>query len=157
MANLGKISWTRVAFLLAICSAQPATAADLPADLCSLLPATVVSKILGGTYQSPSKSVAPRPFANTHEGTDCSYEATHFTLLFRAYVDPSAAAATDLFARLKRFFGTGSTDVSGVGDEAYLDANGAIHVRKGKVCFYIAAPATEQQLKDLADGIIGQL
>jgi hypothetical protein len=148
---------TAATVLLIIWSARSATAAEPPADLCSLLPVSVVSKTLGATYDSPSKSVAPRPFRDTNEGTDCSYASKDETLLFRAYVDPSPSAATDLFARLKSFFGRGSTPVSGLGDEAYSDANGALHVRKGKVRFQIAASATDEQLKDLAAGVVGQL
>ena len=143
--------------LLSICSVRPAIAAEPPADLCSLLPAALVSKTLGENYGSPSQSVAPRPFRDTNEGTDCSYEAGNDSLLFRAYVDPSPSAATELFARLKGFFGRGSTPVSGIGDEAYTDANGALHVRTGKVRFEISAQATDEQLKELADAVIAQL
>ena len=144
-------------FLLIICSVRSAAAAEPPADLCSLLPAAVVSKTLAGTYDSPSKSVAARPFRDTNEGTDCSYESGDDTLLFRVYVDPSPSAAQELFARLKSFFGKGSTPVSDLGDEAYSDANGALHVRKGKVRFQIAASATDEQLKALASGVVAQL
>ena len=143
--------------LLMFCSVRPATAAEPPADLCSLLPAAVLSTTLGGNYESPSESVAPRPFRDTNEGTDCTYESGSDSVLFRAYVDPTPPAAQELFARLKSFFGRGSTPVSGVGDEAYSDANGALHVRTGKVRFEIAAQATGEQLKDLADEVVGQL
>jgi hypothetical protein len=35
--------------------------------------------------------------------------------------------------------------------------NGALHVRKGKVRFQIAASATDEQLKALASGVVAQL
>src|SRR6266851_5454187 len=162
MANSSKMSWVAAAFLLVTCWVQLANAAkppnvNPPADLCSLLPAAVLSKTLGSTYGAPKESVAPRPFANTAQGTDCSYESPHERFLLRAYVDPSSAAAADLFARLKGFFGKGSTAVAGVGDEAYLDKDRGLHVRKGKVRFFIGGSASDKQLSDLANGVVGQL
>jgi hypothetical protein len=88
------------AFLVTTCAVYSASAIEPPADLCTLLPAAEVSKTLGKTYDSPEKSVAPRPYANTAEGTDCNYAAKGSKLWFRAYVDPSPSAATELFAKL---------------------------------------------------------
>jgi hypothetical protein len=161
MANLSKvllsILTTAATFLLITCLVQLASAVEPPADLCSLLPASVLSKTLGSNYSAPKESVAPRPFPNTAQGTDCSYESSHDRFLLRAYVDPSPAAAADLFARLKSFFGKGSTPVTGLGDEAYADVHRGLHVRKGKVRFFIAGSATDKQLKDLASGVVGEL
>lgn len=134
-----------------------ASAAEPPADLCSLLPAAVVSKTLGSSYGAPTKAVAPRPFPNTNSGTDCTYESGSQSLLFRAYVDPSPAASAALFAKLKMFFGSGSTDISGVGDEAYMDKLHGIHVRKSKVRYYITGPRDETKIKALAAGVAEQL
>ena len=157
MASLNKVLCTATTFLLLACSVPLATAAEPPADLCALLPAAVLTKTLGSTYGAPTKSVAPRPFPNTAQGTDCNYKASEHGLLLRAYVDASPAAAADLFARLKSFFGTGSTDVAGVGDEAYLDKNRGLHVRKGKVRFFVTGHGTDKQIRDLALGIATQL
>jgi hypothetical protein len=161
MANLNRISMsistTAATFLLVTCSVQLASAAEPPADLCSLLPAAVVSKTLGETYASPKETVAPKPFMNTNSGTDCTYEASHNSLLFRAYVDPSPSASAELFARLKSFFGKGSTQVPGLGDEAYMDVQHGLHVRKGKVRFFLSGSGNDKQLKDLASGVVGQL
>jgi hypothetical protein len=84
-------------------------------------------------------------------------------LWFRAYVDPSPFAATDLFAKLSKFYGT-PTPVTGLGDEAYFDQDHALHVRKGKVRFYINldpmhtfTPAIQKQLTDLAAQVTGRL
>jgi len=165
MAELRKLSWIAAAFLVITCAVHSATATEPPADLCSLLPAAEVSKTLGHAYDSPEKSVAPRPYPNTASGTDCNYHTKDnqgSDLLFRAYVDPSPSAAADLFARLKKFFGT-PTPVAGLGDEAYFDVAHGLHVRKGKVRFYIRldvntlTPANEKQLKDLASRVAGQL
>ena len=143
--------------LLLACGAKSAFAAEPPSDLCSLLPAVTVSKTLGTSYGSPQKSVAERPFANTATGTDCRYQSRRNSLLFRTYVDPSPSASADLFARLKNFFGRGSADVTGIADEAYFDARHGLHVRKGKVRYFISGAGSDQQLKELATGIAQQL
>lgn len=157
MDNFTRMLWTVATFVLVTCSVQLATAAEPPADLCSLLPVAVASKTAGHPYDAPLKTVAPRPYKNTAEGTDCTYQSKSGNLLFRAYVDPSPAAATELFARLKTFFGTGSTSVTGLGDEAYVDVSHGLHVRKGKVRFFLSGSATDKQLKDLANEVSGRL
>lgn len=164
MAQLTNLRLMVAVLVLITCAVRPARAGEPPADLCSLLPAAEVSKTLGQTYGSPQKSVAPRPFSNTATGTDCNYVSKNGSKLwFRAYVDPSASAAADLFARLSKFYSP-STPVAGIGDEAYFDRDHAIHVRKGKVRFYInlnprGSPiaTAERQIKDLASRVAGQL
>lgn len=162
MAYMRKLALLAAALFASTRAAHPPKATEPPADLCSLLPAADVSKALGQAYAAPQKSIAPRPFANTNEGTDCKYPGKGGQLWFRAYVDPSPAAATDLFARLSKFYGT-PTPVPGLGDEAYFDRDHAIHVRKGKVRFYLnlsplGSPGTaEKQLKDLATRVVSQL
>lgn len=130
-----------------------------------MLPAADVSKTLGQAFDSPQKSVAPRPFANTVEGTDCNYQSkgAQGTLLFRAYFDPSASAAADLFARLSKFYGT-PTPVPGLGDAAYFDQAHGLHVRKGNVRFFITldssgpfTPALQKQLQDLGSQVSARL
>ena len=146
-----------VAPLLIACSGELARATEPPTDLCSLLPAAVLSKAVGQTYEAPTATVAPRPFPNTNEGTDCTYKSGEHSFLFRVYLDPSASASADLFAKLKSYFGTGSKDVSGVGDEAYLDKLGGLHVRKGKVRYFLSGTRDSKKLNDLANGIASQL
>jgi hypothetical protein len=164
MAHLNKLSLIAATFVLTTCALNSARASEPPADLCSLLPAAELSKTLGQTYDSPQKSIAPRPFPNTAEGTDCTYkrskDARERKLVFRAYVDPSPSAATDLFARLSKFFGP-PTPITGVGDQAYFDKHHGLHVLTGKVRFYIAmddfTPTIEKQLENLASQVVGRL
>ncbi len=156
MAYLNQLSCV-VVLLLVGCSAELARAAEPPSALCSLLPTATVSKILGYAYGSPAESVAPRPFRNANEGTDCKYGSGLRLLLFRAYVDPSPSASADLFAKLKSYLGDGSTNVSGVGDEAYLDKDRGLHVRKGKVRYFLDGAGTPKQKNELAVAIAGQL
>jgi hypothetical protein len=137
-----------------------ARAADPPADLCSLLTAAQVSKAIGQTFNSPAKSVAPRPYPNSAEGTDCTYSTRRGDqVLFRAYVDPSPSAAKELFAKLKILYSP-PVPVPDLGDEAYFDPQHSIHVRKGRVRFFISfnkEPTTEKALKDLALQVAGRL
>jgi len=156
------LSLIAAAFVLTTCAVHSTRASEPPADLCSLLPAAEVSKTLGRAYDSPQKSVAPRPFKDTAEGTDCNYLAKGSKLWFRAYVDPSPSAAADLFAKLGKFYSP-QTPVPGLGDEAYFDPAHGLHIRKGKVRFYLNlepinfTPAIEKQLKDLASRVSSQL
>jgi hypothetical protein len=159
VATMRNMAWTSGALLLILSLTQFIAAAEPPADRCALLPASVVSKNLKENFNAPEKSEAPRPFANTASGSDCKYEtqSKKYSLVFRAYVDPSPSASAELFARLKTWFGRGSTPVNGIGDEAYMDKAHGLHVRKGKVRFFLTGSATDQQLKDLASGVAGQL
>jgi hypothetical protein len=164
MAHLNKLSLIAATFIVTTCALRSAWATEPPADLCSLLPAAELSKTLGQTYDAPQRSIAPRPFPNTPEGTDCTYKRSkdprERKLVFRAYVDPSPSAAADLFARLSKFFGP-PTPITGVGDQAYFDKHHGLHVLTGKVRFYIAmddfTPAIEKQLEDLASQVAGRL
>jgi hypothetical protein len=89
MIGFSEKSLITIALLIGSWGVPFARAAEPPADLCTLLSAAQVSKTLGRTYDSPAKSVAPRPYANTNEGTDCHYPAKGGTTLWlRAYVDP---------------------------------------------------------------------
>lgn len=156
MARFGRYSIC-VAGLLAVAGSVPlASAAAAPSDPCSLLSATQVSSAMGSTYAAPQKSVAPRPFANTVQGTDCTYSGAGGSLLFRIYFDPSPAAATDLFAKLKMFYSP-PTPVPNLGDEAYFDPRHGIHVRKGNVRFFLSSGDNEKPLTALATQVAGQL
>jgi hypothetical protein len=151
MAHAKTLLWVGAAFLAATCAVHAGTTA--PADPCSLLPAADVSTTLGGSYGAPSTSVAPRPYANTVEGTDCHYGSD---LLFRIYFDPSPAAATDLFAKLKMFYSP-PTPVPGLGDEAYFDPQHGLHVRKGNVRYYLSGGKDETKLTALGQLVAGKL
>jgi hypothetical protein len=146
-----------VVALAAIELSRPAVAATAPADPCSLLTAAQVGSALGGKVGAPEKSVAPRPYANTVQGTDCHYSSGSSELLFRIYFDPSAGDATTLFAKLKLFYSP-PIPVAGLGDEAYFDPNHGLHGRKGNVRFFLSlGDHTDQQLKALASLVAGQI
>lgn len=151
--------------VVALQATPAALAATAPADPCSLLPAAQIAKAIGRPFGEPEKNVAPRPFPNTAQGTDCYYHAKggRGTLQFRVYFDPSSSASSDLFKRLQWFFGSG-TPAAGIADEAYFDTKHGLHARKANVRFYLAVfgthttPAeTEKALGSLGAEIAGRL
>jgi hypothetical protein len=163
MARVQPRTLIAASFLAAAFAAPAAWSATAPADACSLLPPSVVSKEIGRPFGTPERGVAPRPYANTARGTDCYYHAHRGTLMFRIYFDASPDQAKDLFARLQMFFGSGP-HVSGVGDETYFDSKHALHERKGNVRFYLElsgveepVAAKEKQLTSIARAIGGRL
>lgn len=157
ISGFGKFLPLATGMLIAACAVAVAHAAIAPADPCSLLSAKQVSKAMGQTYGAPAKSVAPRPYSNTVQGTDCTYSAGGSSeVLFRIYFDPSAAAATDLFAKLKMFYSP-ARPVAGVGDDTYFDPRHGIHIRKGNVRFFLSGGDNEKALTDLATQVAAQL
>lgn len=141
------------ALIVGLSASPAALAANAPSDPCSLLPAGEVAKAVGRAFDAPEKSVAPRPFRDTVQGTDCYYHADggRVSLQFRVYFDPSPSSSAELFKRLQMFFGSG-TPVAGVADEAYFDKKHGLHARKGNVRFYMSldgagiAPAPREKL-----------
>ena len=141
-------------------------AKDPPSDACAMLPAAQLAKVLEQPFGSPTKTVAPAAFPSSPTGTDCTYETGKGLprkLLFRIYVESSPAAAKETFKKLSAFYRP-NTAVTGNWDTAYLDANHAIHVQKGKVRYYLNldpigtdTAKAEKQLKDLATWVAGQL
>jgi len=159
MTTWAKISLITIALLLGATAAQQASAKEPPADLCSLLPASQITTITGQPYDAAQKTVAPRPYANTVEGSDCTYKKSKGSgaILFRAYADPSPSDAAGLFAKLGLFYSP-QTPVAGVGDKAYLDPRHGLHVLKGRVRLFISMDSfDEKQAKALGSYVAGQL
>ncbi len=131
------------ALLAASFPGRAAFGATEPSDPCALLTPAQISSVMQTPYSPAVKTVAPLPSLDAETGTDCRYEGKK-PLWFRIYYDGSAADATTLFAKFKAIYGP-NTDVPGLGDDAYLDKEGALHARKGNVRFYIALTTGEQQ------------
>lgn len=151
--------------LLLFFSNQALQAKDPPADACTMLSADQLAKALGQAFGSPMKTEAPAAFIGSPSGTDCTYKANGPArqLLFRIYVESSAAAAKVTFDKLSPYYAP-NTPVAGNWDTAYLDSRHAIHELKGKVRYYLNldpvgadTAKTEKQVKDLATMVAGQL
>jgi hypothetical protein len=71
---------------------------------------------------------------------------------FIAYVDSSPAQAKQNFDKLSMWFPAKSKPA--IGDSAYIDTKGAIHVLKGRVRYYIeissSGGSSEKAVNDLA-------
>ena len=141
-------------------------AKDPPSEACALLPAAQLAKVLEQSFGSPTKSTAPAASFDGITGADCNYQngtGIPRKLLFRIYVDPTPAVAKDTFTKLSAYYGPNKA-VAGNWDIAYLDAQHAIHVQKGKMRYYLNlnplgtdTAKAEKQLKDLASWVAGQL
>jgi hypothetical protein len=152
-------SWLAAILLVTACGAARAAANDPPADVCSLLPAARIGKIIGQAYNEPQKTVAPRPYANTAEGTNCAYKKVGGSgqIVLIVYADPSPSEAATLFAKLGVFYSP-QTPVAGLSDKAYFDRNHGLHVLKGRVRFFISMDNfDEKQAKALAAYVVGRL
>ena len=115
-----------------------ALAKDPPSDLCSLLTPAQLQKTLNQPFGSADKSTAPSPFLGMPSGAHCEYPAQKgaaVKVVFIAYADPSDTQAKQTFDKLSMYYTPESKPA--VGDSAYMDAKGAIHVLKGRVRYYI--------------------
>jgi len=137
---------------------------DFPANACTLLPASEVSKVLNQAFESPSRAWAPVVAPSAVKGTDCKYQGPGGSeLLFRIYVETSVTVAKDMFTKLSTRFGPNKA-LEGAWDEAYFDSRHALHVRKGKERYFLRlkpvgsdVEQTERHLRDIATWVAGQL
>jgi hypothetical protein len=154
-----------LALCVAIAPLAPAVQ-QRPADPCDLLSAVHLQQTLGQPFEIPERSLAPAALPGEPAGTRCNYrmKSDHTRqVVFIEYIDPSAAEAKAAFDKLSTWFPP-TAQPFGIGDSAYIDDNRAIHVLKGRVRYYIniiplgtTSPENQQQLRDLADWVAGQL
>jgi hypothetical protein len=142
--------------------AAPANAA--PSDACALLAADQLKKTLGKTFDAPEKSVFPAVYMGQSDGTQCNYHAGSTGVSFIFYSDRSASEAKQTFNSLTGMFPAKSKP-TGIGDQAYLDNDHALHVLKGNYRFFISVSESssvsdatkEKQEEDLATAVVAQL
>ena len=148
-----------VAVVLAMGGVRAAFAAP-SANECSPLPPAQIQKVLGQPFGEPDKTQAPPAFGKQPWGTHCTYNSqngSNVRVDFIIYTDASAAEAKQTFERLMMWFPAKSKP-SGIGDSAYIDSSGAIHVLKGKTRYFLNVdPGDENHLKDLASAVAAQL
>ena len=152
--------------------------AHLPANLCTLLPAAQIGRVLGQPFSGPIRKPAPPLYRNTAKGTECGYRSKQPSpaagvpgeLIFTVHVESSSSAARDVFKKLRAFQdkkGGGTTSVTGIGDAAYRMTQGyVLFVLKGKAHYSIRfvlarlQPFTtqdDQQQQNLATWVARQL
>lgn len=137
-----------------------AAAKDLPSDICSLLSQQQLQKTLGVAFDAAQKSSAPPAYRGQSAGTNCHYNEQkngRKEVILIVYVDHSPDEAKQTFEKLS-FFYRPKSKPSGIGDSAYIDAQSAIHVLKGKVRYFInAGDVSEKQIEALATAVAGQI
>ena len=126
---------------------------------CSLLTPEQIQKVLGQPFGAPEETKAPPAYGQQPWGSNCRYSSktgTKTALTFIVYVDASPAEAKQTFDRLSMWYAPKSKP--SIGDFAYIDSHGAIHVLKGKVRYFISIdPGNEKQLKDLATDVASRI
>jgi hypothetical protein len=122
---------------------------------CSLLSPAQIQQVTGQPFGDPSLTSAPPAYAGQSAGSNCRYASQngrHVVVEFIVYIDGSPSEAKQTFDKLAAWFRPKSKPV--IGDSAYIDAQGAIHVLKGKVRYYVSIdPGTEKETKELAASI----
>lgn len=130
-----------------------------PADLCSLLTPAQIQKVIGQPFGAAAESKWPPAYGKQPWGSHCEYtsqKGPNVTVTFIAYAESSADVAKQTFEKLSMWFPPKSKQT--IGDSAYIDSGGAIHVLKGKIRYYISmSPANEKQLKDLAESVAARI
>ena len=146
------------AILFALGATRAASAAPA-AGGCSMLTPAQIEKVLGQPFGAPAETKALPAYGNQPWGSHCEYssqKSSNATVTFIVYVDASPSEAKQTFDKLAFWFRPKSKPA--IGDEAYIDAQGAIHVLKGKVRYYISLdPQNEKQIKDLATSVAGRI
>jgi len=144
--------------IFAACTARITSAAPA-ASGCSMLTPAQIEKVLGQPFGAPAETKALPAYGNQPWGSHCEYssqKSSNATVTFIVYVDASPSDAKQTFDKLAFWFRPKSKPA--IGDEAYIDAQGAIHVLKGKVRYYISLdPQNEKQIKDLATSVAGRI
>lgn len=126
---------------------------------CSLLTPAQIQKVLGQPFGAPTIGAWPPAFGTQPWGSQCHYSSQkgpRASVTFIVYVDASSSEAKQTFDKLTMWFAP--KEKPAIGDSAYIDAKGAIHVLKGKTRYYISIePANEKQMKDLATSIAARI
>jgi hypothetical protein len=146
--------------LLVFAAASTRTAYAAPQTPgCSMLTPAQIQKVLGQPFGAPTVGAWPPAYGQAPWGSQCRYSSQkgpHLDVNFIVYVEASPAVAKQTFDKLTMWFPPKSKPA--IGDSAYIDSQGAIHVLKGKVRFYISLdPQNDKQMKDLAASIAGRI
>ena len=135
--------------MLSLGSGRVARAASVTDD-CSLLTPAQVQQVLGQPFNAPTKTPDIPPFGNKW-GTHCTYRSQrggNARVDFFVHVTASAAQA-------KQWYDLGATAGQPkakleIGDAAYID-HSEVHVRKGKVLYWIVVSGVAEEKKKATD------
>jgi hypothetical protein len=154
-----RVALMAAAFLISSASSARIAHAAPQGPGCSLLTPAQIQKVLGRPFSAPSVTPALPAFAKQAWGSNCRYSSQgggHVIVGLIVYMDGSPAEAKQTFDKLSLWYPAKSKPA--LGDSAYIDSDGAIHVLKGKVRYYISLnPQNEKQLKDLAASVAARI
>jgi hypothetical protein len=151
-----------------ILSAAPLMRTQPGVDVCSwLTPATLLGT-LGHHFDPPEKQTLPAVHPGLPQGTKCHWPSSNdslFSVEMVGYVDPSAAAARATFQEMAGYMAaagkldgnTAGSNISGIGEAAYIDEDSTLHVLKVRVRFTVDVqgfPNRQQRQRDVANLVL---
>lgn len=134
------------------------TFAASPSDGCSLLTPAQVEKVLGQPFEAPKKMPLIPPFGEKW-GSHCIYKSQkdeNVVVDFFVYVTASPAQAKEWYDMGANASKQKSNPA--IGDSAYVDSSGEVHVRKNNVLYSITiGRGSLKQRQDLAASVASQI
>ena len=130
---------------------------NLPADPCSLISIAALKQAVGDDFNAPTRTVADAGGVPVVSGAECVFQTDYGDgVTFIVFQDATDADAQSQFAHFKQFFPPAANgQLSGLGDEAYIDAQHSLHARKDNIRFYIEinddTALADDAAKDTAD------
>jgi hypothetical protein len=145
--------------LLIVCGASVARATSDNSDQCQTLTPEQAQKILGQSFEAPTKTPLSPPFGDKW-GTHCTYRSQHggnVVIDFFIYVTASPTQAKQWFD-MGMAAGKPESKLQ-LGDAAYIESHGhEVHVLKGKVLYWIiVSGAHDAKTADLAASVAAHI
>lgn len=112
---------------------------SLPTDACSLLSLTALKAAVHDDFNPATSTTADAGGVPVVSGTQCQFDTGYGDgVTFIVFQDATQADAQSQFAHFEQFFPAAPNGrISGLGDEAYVDSQDALHARKDNIRFYI--------------------
>lgn len=112
---------------------------SLPTDACSLLSLSALKAAVHDDFNPATSTTADAGGVPVVSGTQCQFDTGYGGgVTFIVFQDATQADAQSQFAHFEQFFPAAPNGrISGLGDEAYIDSQDALHARKDNIRFYI--------------------
>ncbi len=112
---------------------------NLPADPCSLISLAALKQAVNDDFNAPTRTVADAGGVPVVSGTQCVFDTGYGDgVIFIVFQDDTDADAQSQFAHFKQFFPPAANgQLSGIGDEVYIDSQHSLHGRKDNIRYYI--------------------
>jgi hypothetical protein len=146
---------------------QSGRTVNLPTDPCSLISLAALKQAVNDDFNAPTQTVADAGGVPVVSGAQCVFETAYGDgVIFIVFQDATVADAQSQFAHFKQFFPPAANgQLSGIGDEAYIDSQHSLHGRKDNIRYYIEIhdstladdAATDAADKSLAASVATQI